>query len=38
MGVINMQNMRPELAWPQKEGYGNKYQGMLSVSWFMDQS
>jgi len=31
-GVIDRQTTGPELAWPQKEGNGNKYQGMLSVS------
>jgi len=32
MGVIVRQTTGPELSWPQKEGNGNKYQGMLSVS------
>jgi len=32
MGVIDTQNNGPELAWPQKEGNGNKSQGMLNVS------
>jgi hypothetical protein len=36
MGVIDIQITGPELAWPQEEGYGNKYKGMLSVSRFMN--